>query len=51
MKRTSSSQELSFSHNQGSMYIDAWCIIYCIMCVTAFDKAQLCVNSIFKSWD
>ena len=30
------------------MYINAWCIIYCIMCVTAFDKAQLCVNSIFK---
>ena len=30
------------------MYINAWCIIYSIMCVTAFDKAQLCVNSIFK---
>ena len=26
----------------------AWCIIYCIMCVAAFDQAQLCIiNSIW----
>ena len=29
------------------MYIHARCIIYCIMCVTAFYQAQLMIKDVF----
>ena len=48
MKHTSL-RNLVFLIIEDLVYMHAWCIIYCIMCVAAFDQAQLCIiNSIFK---